>query len=63
MGVNDIKSVAIILAMICVGIIFYISGEDRTEEEIGMAFSLLRLLTFCAGIVTFFGIVISIISK
>ena len=43
MSVEDIKGVAIILFIICIGLIFYISGESRTDEEIGMAFSMLEL--------------------
>lgn len=61
--IDDIKGIAIILVMICIGIIFYISGEDRTEEEIGTAFSLLKLLTISSGIVIFVGIVMDIIIK
>lgn len=61
--IDDIKGVAIILVMICIGIIFYISGEDRTEEEIGTAFSLLKLLTISSGIVIFVGIIMDIIIK
>lgn len=63
MSVEDIKGVAIILFIICIGLIFYISGESRTDEEIGMAFSMLELLTILAGVVTFFGVIISIITN
>lgn len=63
MSIDDIKGVAIILVMICIGLIFYISGEDRTEEEIGTAFSLLKLLTISSGIVIAVGIVMNIIIK
>lgn len=31
MSIDDIKGIVIILIMICIGLIFYISGEDRTE--------------------------------
>lgn len=61
MSIDDIKGIAIILVMICIGLIFYISGEDRTEEEIGTAFSLLKLLTISSGIVIFVGVVMNII--
>ena len=63
MNIDDIKGVVIILVMICIGLIFYISGESRTEEEIGMGFSLLELLTILTGVVTFFGVIISIIAN
>lgn len=63
MSVEDIKGVAIILVIICIGLIFYISGDSRTDEEIGMTFSMLELLTILAGVVTFFGVIISIISN
>lgn len=61
--IDDVKGIAIILVMICIGLIFYINGEDRTEEEIGTAFSLLKLLTISSGIVIFVGIVMDIIIK
>lgn len=41
--IDDIEGIAIILVMICIGLIAYISGESRTEEEIGIAFSLLKI--------------------
>nr|DAN62835.1 MAG TPA: hypothetical protein [Caudoviricetes sp.] len=61
--IDDIKGIAIILVIICIGLISYMSGEDRTEEEIGAAFSLLKLLTISSGIVIFVGIVMDIILK
>lgn len=61
MSIDDIKGIAMILVMICIGLIFYISGEDRTEEEIGTAFSLLKLLTISSGIVIIVGVVMNII--
>lgn len=61
MSIDDIKGIAIILVMICIGLIFYISGEDRTEEEIGTAFSLLKLFTISSGIVIIVGVVMNII--
>lgn len=61
--IDDIEGIAIILVMICIGLIAYISGESRTEEEIGIAFSLLKILTISSGIVVFLGIVMNIIIK
>ena len=63
MSIDDIKGIAIILVMICIGLIFYISGEDRTEEGIGTAFSLLKILTISSGIVIIVGVVMNIIIK